>query len=434
MTRKGPYYGWVVVAVAFLTTSAALGTHGSWGVLLLALVDAFGWGRGLTAGAISLHAVVWGLSATPWGALFDRYGPRPVFAAAAVLGGMGLALAAATREPWQLYLSVGLLAGAGLAPLRTNSQSVVIANWFRRRRGLAVGIVAAGNGLGVLVMAPFTQWLVSQAGWQAAFLALGGLFVLGVAPLNALLQRGRPEELGLLPDGARALDPAAFVGGHPGPAAGPTVAVALRSGRFWALAVGFVLGAIPLQFLLAHAVAYIVDVGFARATAAGILGLGGAFTAVSMIMWGSLADRWGSERAYLLGSLALMASIGVLYLLGPGRAALLYVYALTFALGFGSRQGLMAFMAAALLHGRSFGALMGILAAHIALGSAIGPLVGGWLFDATGSYYPAFVVALASAAVSVGCIWLAAPRRGLVGRAAALGAAPAPEPLPSRRV
>ena len=77
---------------------------------------------------------------------------------------------------------------------------------------------AAEHGLGVLVVAPFTQWLISQAGWQVAFLALGGMFVFGVAPLNALLQRGRPEELGLLPDGARAVEPTATASRQPQPA------------------------------------------------------------------------------------------------------------------------------------------------------------------------------------------------------------------------
>ena len=90
----------------------------------------------------------------------------------------------------------------------------------------------------------------------------------------------------------------------------------------------------------------------------------------------------------------------------------MYVYAVLFALGFASRQGVMTTLAAALLHGPAFGTLMGILAAHIALGSALGPYLGGWIFDHAGSYEPAFWLTLVSAAVSVVCVWLAAPRHG----------------------
>jgi MFS family permease len=301
---------------------------------------------------------------------------------------------------------MGVLAGIGLTPLRANMQSVVVANWFVQRRGLAIGIVASGVGLGVTVVAPLTQWVIDQASWRAAFLVLAGLFALVVAPLNAFLLRARPADTDDLLRGA---------GGRGGPsasAAGPTVRVALKHWRFWTLALGFVLGAVPLQFLLAHAVAYLVDLSFAPGLAASVLGLSGLGTAAAMVFWGYVADRWGGEWAYTTGSAALMASIGVLMVIVPGREPLLYVYAGLFALGFASRQGVMTTLAAAILHGPAFGTLMGILAAHIALGSALGPYLGGWIFDHTGSYGPAFWLALVSAALSVICVWLAAPRHG----------------------
>jgi MFS family permease len=173
-----------------------------------------------------------------------------------------------------------------------------------------------------------------------------------------------------------------------------------------------VLGALPLQFLLAHAVAYLVDLGFAPAQAASVLGLSGIGTAGAMVFWGWVVDRRGGEWAYTAGSLALMASIGVLFAAAPGGEPLLYAYAVLFALGFASRQGVMTTLAAALLHGPAFGALMGILAAHIALGSALGPYLGGLVFDHTGSYRLAFWLAFGSAGLSVLCVWLAAPSHG----------------------
>ncbi|HZS00033.1 MAG TPA: MFS transporter [Chloroflexota bacterium] len=423
MGRGRWYYGWTVIAVAFLTTGVTLGTHAAFGVLLVALVDALGWGRSVVAGAISLTAVLWTLSAAPMGALFDRWGAR-VFAGAALLAAAGLALAATAREPWQLYLGMGVLAGIGLTPLRANMQSVVVTNWFVARRGLAVGIVASGVGLGVTVVAPLTQWVIDHAGWQAAFLVLAAAFGLGVAPLNAFVQRARPESGGQ-GVATRGQGKAASPGPRPptlDPRAGPTVRYAVRQPRFWVLAVGFVFGALPLQFLLAHGVAYLVDRGFAAALAASVLGLAGLATAGGMVLWGYLVDRWGGEWVYTAGSLALMASVGVLFAVAPGREPLLYVYAALFALGFASRQGVMTTLAAALLHGPAFGALMGILAANIALGSALGPFLGGWIFDHTGSYELAFALAMGSALLSLACVWVAAPRRGR------LGAAPAPAP------
>jgi MFS family permease len=442
--RRGRWdYGWTVIAVAFVTTGVTLGTHAAFGVLLVALVDALGWGRSVVAGAISLTAVLWTLSAAPMGAAFDRWGAR-VFAGAALLAAVGLVVAAGAREPWQLYLGMGVLAGIGLTPLRANMQSVVVTNWFVRRRGLAVGIVAAGVGLGVTVVAPLTQWVIDHAGWQAAFLVLAAAFGLGIAPLNAFVQRARPgdrrREAGgthqgagsgdgteAAPSGPVARSTASPAPPTPAPATGPTVRAAVREPRFWMLAAGFVFGALPLQFLLAHGVAYLVDRGFTPALAASVLGLSGFATAGAMVLWGYLVDRWGGEWVYTAGSLALMASIGVLFAVAPGREPLLYVYAALFALGFASRQGVMTTLAAALLHGPAFGALMGILAANIALGSALGPFLGGWIFDQTGSYDLAFVVALGSAVLSLTCVWVAAPRHGRVG----MPPAAAPERRPS---
>ena len=470
----GWYYGWTVLGVAFVTTSVTLGTHAAFGVLLVALADGLGWGRSVIAGAIALTAVLWMLSSTPLGAAFDRWGPRWVYGGAALLAAAGLAFAATTEAPWQLYLGMGVLAGIGMTPLRANAQSVVVTNWFVRRRGLAVGVVASGVGVGVLVVAPLTQWVIDQAGWRAAFLALAALYLVGLAPLNALWQRRRPEDLGLLPDGGRGAErdgrgsresassssaspgrpvpgdgapgsggeasraagprapqpqggegaggaQRAAGAGHGRPLAGPTVRLAVRHPRFWILALGFVLGALPLQFLLAHGVAYLVDRGFTPGLAASVLGVSGAATAGGMVLWGYVVDRWGGEAAYTAGSLALMASIGVLFAVGPGREPLLYVYAALFALGFASRQGVMTTLAAAILHGPAFGTLMGILAAHIALGSALGPYLGGWVFDHSGSYYPMFACSLVSAAVSLLCVWVAAPRHGRIGVAAPAG-------------
>jgi MFS family permease len=212
--RVGWYYGWTIVAVACLTAAAGYGTRTAYGVLLVPLADAFGWGRGLAAGALALNALVSALCSAPLGILLDRWGPRWVFGGLALVAGAGLALCAASGSTLAFYLAMGVLAGIGLAPLRPQTLGVIVANWFVGRRGLATGIVSAGIGLGVLALVPLTGWVLVQAGWQAAFLALGAVFIFGIAPLNALVQRHHPEDCGLVPLGARP--------GTSAPLAGPT--------------------------------------------------------------------------------------------------------------------------------------------------------------------------------------------------------------------
>ncbi len=424
------YYGWTIVAASCLALALAMGSRAVIGVLLAPLFDSFDWGRAAIAGALSVSFVVSTLAAPGWGALMDRWGPRRTLAAAALLAGGGLGVAATTREPWQLYLGLGLLGGTGLAPFWTTTFGVVISNWFASRRGLALGVVAAGSGLGILLLAPLVQTVIRTVSWQAAFVVLAALQLGVVAPLVVVFLRRRPEDFGLTPDGTRAA-PAAR------PTDGPSVGQALRDARFWCLVVGFPLGIAGHQFILAHGVAYLVDRGFTADVAALALSFFGGCTIGGMVLWGYLADRLGGERAYTVGSLLLLAAVALLYAVEPGRGALLWVFVVVFATGYGSRQALHAFIAAKLLQGRSFGALMGWMTAALSAGSALGPAMGGWVYDATGSYDSAFALAALFTAIAVVCVWLAAPRRGVLrassptgDRLPALGADNAPRAAP----
>jgi predicted MFS family arabinose efflux permease len=399
------YYGWTIVAASCVAVGIGMGARAVAGVLLATLFETYDWGRAATAGALSVSFVVSTLTAPWWGALLDRWGPRRMFATAALVGGTGLAVAATTQELWHLYLGLGLLGGVGLAPFWATTFGVVISNWFVQRRGLAIGIVAAGSGLGILLLAPLMQGIIGVASWRGAFLALGALLMGVVAPLALVVLRRTPEECGWAPDGARAAPPSLSI-------SGPTVSQALRNGRYWLLVVGFPLGIAGHQFILAHGVAYLLDRGFSADLVALALGLFGGCTVAGMVLWGYLGDRLGGEWAYVVGSLALIASIGLLYWVVPGREPLLWLFAVVFAVGYGSRQGLHAFIAAKLLQGRSFGALMGSMTAALSVGSALGPAMGGWVFDFTGGYDLALTLAGLCTAVAAVCIWLAAPGRG----------------------
>ncbi len=112
----------------------------------------------------------------------------------------GLLLAPLTSEPWHLYLTIGLLVGAGSVCLGYSGQSLFLPNWFVRKRGLAVGIAFAGVGIGSITLLPWMQVLIEQAGWRTACWTLG-LLILGLlVPINLLLRK-RPQDLGLQPDG-----------------------------------------------------------------------------------------------------------------------------------------------------------------------------------------------------------------------------------------
>src|SRR5690242_8436488 len=194
------FYGWLLVAVAFVTMAVGVNARTAYSLLFPAMLDEFGWGRGVTAGAFSFGFLVSACVTPLVGRVMDSRGPLLVIEAGVVLMGGGLLLAPLVTEPWQLYATLGAMVGGGVNCLAYTGQSLYLTQWFVRRRGLALSIAFAGVGVGSIVLLPWVERLIAGAGWRTACAALG-LLVLGLlAPLNLLLRR-RPQDLGLEPDG-----------------------------------------------------------------------------------------------------------------------------------------------------------------------------------------------------------------------------------------
>ncbi len=397
-------YPWIVIGVAFLTVAMAFGARNAFAVFLIAVIEEFHWSRALASGALMLGSMVWTVVAPVIGNLLDRYGPRPVMTGGALVMAAGLIVSGLAGTVVEFYLGMGILVGAGFAALPMTSQATFLANWFVRKRGMAIGLAASGIGLGILIVVPLTQWLIANFGWRQAFFILAGLLICLVAPANFFLQRQRPEQMGLKPDFGAYEGPVPTGHGHGGNAGaqGITLKQALRTTRFWWFAIGVLFGAIPLHMVLIHQVAAVNDAGYSKEVAALALGLIGLFTAPSMILMGLLADRIGRPRCYALGSASLMLGIVLLMIIGFSQQAwLLYAFPPLIAFGFSSRQSLYPTIAADLFHGNSFGAIIGAIALFIGAGAGIGPWLGGAVYDWTGSYLGAFWLAQILSLLSV---------------------------------
>ena len=402
------YYPWVVIAIAFFTVAVAFGTRNAFSVFLIAVIQEFHWSRGLASGALMLGSVMWTLSAPAIGMLLDRFGPRTVLPLGALIMATGFVISGFAHSIVEFYIGMGVFMGVGFAALPMTAHATFLSNWFIRKRGMAIGAVASGIGLGILLVVPGTQWLITAYGWRTAFFALAGLLALVVAPLNFFFQRQRPGEMNLKPDFGAAAAQDSTARAKAAGVGGPSLKEALRTWRFWAFAVGVLAGAIPLHMVLIHQVAAVSDAGFAKEQAALALGMIGLFTAPAMIAMGLLADRIGRQRAYALGSASLMAGIFLLMMITDvSRGWLFYAFPPFVAVGFSSRQSLYPTIAADLFHGKSFGAIIGAISLFIGAGAGIGPWLGGAIHDWTGSYREAFSIALALSFASVVFIWLA---------------------------
>src|ERR671923_1018063 len=201
-SRLPIFYGWIIVAVAFVTMAVGVNARTAFSLLFPPILDEFGWERGVTAGAFSFGFLVSAVLSPFVGRLMDRHGPRVVIEMGVGLMAAGLMLAPLVRQPWHLYATLGVLVGGGANCLGYTGQSLYLPNWFVRRRGLAMSVAFAGVGVGSVLVLPWLQALIGRAGWRAACWTLGLLVLALLAPLNLLVRR-RPEDLGLEPDGDR---------------------------------------------------------------------------------------------------------------------------------------------------------------------------------------------------------------------------------------
>src|SRR3982074_2419875 len=188
------YYGWVIIAVTFVTMAIGVNARTAFSLFFPPIIGEFGWERGVTAGSFSFGFVVSGFMSPLIGKMMDRYGPRAVMELGVVLMGSGMLLAPLTTQPWHLYLTIGVLVGAGSVCLGYSGQSLFLPNWFVRNRGLAIGIAFAGVGIGSVTLLPWVQLMIERTGWQTACTAMGLIVLIVLAPIT-LLVRKRPEEV-----------------------------------------------------------------------------------------------------------------------------------------------------------------------------------------------------------------------------------------------
>ncbi len=415
------YYGWVVVAVAFVTLAVGVNVRTGFSLLYPPLLVEFGWERGVTAAAFSVGFLSATIYAPAIGGLLDRFGPRAVTSTGALMCALGLAGATFMTEPWHLYLTLGIMVVGGSTAMAYIAHSVFLPNWFVLRRGLAIGIAFSGVGVGSIAIFPAMQIVIGEFGWRIACWALVAILLGLVIPLNLALQRQRPQDVGQYPDG---IDPhrTDADGNRPVPlntvvdrdwaSTNWTLAKAMRTARFWLLFVGFSVGMFAWYTVVVHQTQYIIDRGFSASHAAFALGLVPLFGVFAQIGFGSLSDRYGREWGYTIGCLGFVVCYGALLRMQTDSSSIWLAIVIL-------SQGLLGYsltpnygtIPAEIFQGRHFGAIFGVLNVGAALGAAAGSWLTGWIHDVSGSYATAFWMAGGFSVLSMICIWLAAPRK-----------------------
>jgi len=377
---------------------AASGLRSAFSVFIKPMEAEFGWSRTSLSIAAALSLLLLGAMGPVAGRMADLWGGRVVFAASLGILGVGALASSLVTQLWHVYAASGVLMALGAGGAGLTTAVPLATRWFDKRRGLVIGIAGGAMSAGQLVVVPLAMWLALNLGWRQSYLWLGvGLLVL-IVPSAIALIRSDPRDKGLLPYGASAIGP--------GATAAPaetrvSITDAVQFSPFWLLAGSyFVCGYTSGGLVGTHLIPHTLEHGFSEMVAAQALGVIGAVSIVGTIASGWISDRFGRK-----GPLAIyyfVRGLALLFLLAVWNVPSLLFFAFILGLNWFSTVPPTTTLTANIFGRRSVGELSGWIFFSHQVGSALAAVVGGWIHDATGDYFWAFISAAALAVIAAG--------------------------------
>lgn len=363
-------YRWVIVAAGGVMGCIVMGALFALPVLLTPMTEASGWSRAGISGAMTIAFLAMSVMAMIWGALYDRFGPRPVVATGIVLFALGLFLAGRAPSLLAFQLSFGLVAGGSVGAAFTTMALVM--GWFTRQRGLAISLVSAGMGLAPVTMSPLAAALVASYDWRMVLTLLALVCAVVCLPLTLLLRPAPPQAAA-----AEAAMPDA-------PPSSMTVRQAVTSPQFIVLVLTNFFCCATHSGPIFHTVSYAELCGIAAMTAVTIYSVEGIAGMGGRIGFGLLGDRFGARRVLATG--LMLQAFGALGYYFARDLWAFYAVAAFFGFIYAGIMPLYNVLVRENFPMKMLGTIMGGMGMAGSLGMASGPVLGGWIFDATGSY------------------------------------------------
>lgn len=382
-------YAWVVLAVCFLITTLTYAGSYSFGLFFNPLRAEFGWSSAQTSGVFALFMFCYCIFGILSGWAVDHIGPRITTIVGGLCLGLGFLLSGMVHELWQIYLSYGVLAGAGMSsvygPVLTTAS-----RWFRRRQGLALGVVSSGIGLGTFVGPPIFGHLIPANGWRASYLA-AGICIGSTMMLLGLLLRKDPVQAAERPEERKNFDEERK-GGRTSDVDEWSVRDVICTKPFWLYSAVYIMVGFGLQMMLAHLVPYMQETyRLSPSAAAAVFSVIGAASATGRLIMGGVSDYLGARKSLALSVVVEGAAVALIVL--STRPWMLYPFGVLLGFGYGGHAPQFPAIIRQLFGMKRMGRNIGLQQIFYGTGALLGPLLAGWMFDRAGSYVLPFSIA-----------------------------------------
>lgn len=406
--RKNHFSGWLTLAGVMLAYGGICGnvTY-AFGVFLPSMIESFGWGRQALSGPYTLFLLIGGMLGPLAGFTIARFGARKNIVAGNLVASMGLLCMSQVSEIWHVYLFFGVMGGFGLAFAEFLPVTTVINHWFIRKRSLALGLLFASGGVGGFFLPPLISALMISFGWRWTWVCLAVIHLLLGVFLAGLLIRNKPEDEGQFPDGHASQ--AALDLSEPSEKSCVysthqdwSLRDALRTPVLWILLTLFSVLLFTTTMLTTHQVAYLQDLNYSPMVSATALGLMLGMSILGRLLSGVLGMRF--DGRYLAAVFMACLGLGIVSLMNARGIFFVYVYSILTGIGFGGMIVLLPNVMGAYFGRTHFSRIVGWTTPVVTLASALSPMMAGFLYDKTGSYFLPFTI---TATLLFGCIILA---------------------------
>ena len=400
------FYGWRMMLVL------AWGQLNAWGILYFAfpvfitpMHETLGWAQPEITAAFSLALFCTGLTGIPVGRILDRHGPRWVMTIGAGLGAL-LVFAWSRVETLPALYVVWAGIGAVMAMVLFEPAFAAIATWFYRYRSRALTVVTFVAGFATIIYVPLASALVTRYGWRTALVILAGILAVATIPLNALVLRRRPADLGLLPDGEPAA-PANVPAANHRAEVSVSARVALRSRSFRWLTIAFCLTYLANVSMIVYFIPVLIAFGFSPGFAASAAAAIGIMALPGRLFLTPLGGR--VPRRFIACVIGLMQAAAFVALVLSPTVVGVVLYVILFGAGLGAINPARAALVGELYGAREFGTISGVLAFFVTMARAGGPLLAGVVLSASGGYPPVLWLLAAVSAAGAGMALLITP-------------------------
>ena len=408
MTDSPPqrvFYGWWIVVAAFLNLFFAVGiVFYGFPVFYPSLIESLHFSRQqATTGMFLGFAAAAPLLGLLVGALIDRLGARLAILIGTGFVGASLFLMGGIHTLTQYYLLcfTEVLGYVSAGPI---ANQVLVASWFHKMRGRAMGYAYLGLGFGGAVSPLLVHWLIETSGWRKAFEVIGIAILAILFPVGIWVTRSAPRDLGLLPDGVPP-NPAATEKTAPSRTAGQAV----RTANFWLLLLGSTLVIGVIGTVISHFILFLKDEGYSSGWASRTLSILLFSSLAGRVLVGYVADRFNRKNVMAIFYLTLALAIPLLFLHHHVRAV--QAFAILFGFAMGADYMLIPLVAVDCFGLAALGKILALVIMADSLGQTFGPVMAGRIFDLRHSYDLAWLIITAAGILGAGAIFLISSTR-----------------------